>query len=191
MERNSREYLVRRARAAIAAALRDQAVPDEAAPEEVRRTQCGLFVTLHHQPEADATPRLRGCIGHLQGRDRLDREIISVAQQAAYADPRFAPLASLEELDDVVIEVSLLSPFEALHDIETIEPGRDGLYITCGSRSGLLLPQVASDRGWDRLTFLRHLCIKAGCREECWSDPQAQLYRFQAEVFDEHSLGMR
>ena len=191
MERDSQRFLLQRARAAIAARISRQPLPQQVAPDEVARTRCGLFVSLHTRELPGSEAQLRGCIGHLHPRYNLEREIDVVAEQAAFADQRFAPLAGLEELQRTTIEISLLSPFEAVSDINEIDPGRHGLYILIGCCSGLLLPQVATQREWDRLTFLRHLCLKAGCRADCWKSPRARLYRFSAEVFDEDSPGVR
>ena len=191
MERNSQRFLLQRARAAIAARINRQPLPQQTVPAEVKRTRCGLFVSLHTRELPDGETQLRGCIGHLRPRYNLEREIDVVAEQAAFADHRFAPLAGIEDLERTTIEISLLSPFEAVSDINEIDPCRHGLYILIGCRSGLLLPQVATQREWDRLTFLRHLCLKAGCCADCWKSPRARLYRFSAEVFDEDSPGVR
>lgn len=193
---SAKRYLLRRAREAIAATIDGRTIEDEPAPEQVHDTQCGVFVSLHQEK---APPKgvpggeleLRGCIGHIRSRQPLDREIVAVARQAAFSDCRFEPLATRKELDQTVIEISLLSPFESVDDIGEIRPGLHGVYIELEGHSALLLPQVAGDRGWDRITLLQQLCRKAGRRDRCWEHPAARLYRFEARVFDEKSLGVR
>jgi uncharacterized protein (TIGR00296 family) len=85
----------------------------------------------------------------------------------------------------VNIEISVMSPIVPVASVDEIEVGRDGLIITRGSRAGLLLPQVATEHGWDRDTFLRHTCIKAGLPPEAWRDGLCRIERFSAEVFGE------
>src|SRR5580704_400502 len=106
----------------------------------------GVFVSLHEQDE------LRGCIGNIHPTNPLYRTTSECAIQAAVADPRFMPL-TIEELVRVVFEISVLSPMEKVEDVNTIEVGRDGLFISKGGVRGLLLPQVATANGWDRDRF--------------------------------------
>lgn len=196
MDDSAKRYLLRQAREAIEAGIDGRAPEAEPAPAQVREARCGVFVTLHLEgAQADGLPncepQLRGCIGHIRARQSLDQEILAVARQAAFSDCRFEPLDSREELERTVIEISLLTPFEPVDKIERIEPGRHGVCVEVAGRSALLLPQVAGERGWDRATLLRHLCLKAGRRDRCWEHASARLYRFEAEVFDEKSLGVR
>ena len=139
----------------------------------------GAFVTLKRGGE------LRGCIGTLECRRPLIEEIARVAVSAAREDPRFDPVrpAELEGLD---VEVSVLGPLEAIdpEDPSSFEIGRHGLVVEQGPRRGLLLPQVATERGWDRETFLSHTCTKAGLSPDCWRRG-AKVYRFAADVFGE------
>ncbi len=145
-------------------------------PTEKMREKLGAFVTLKIKG------RLRGCIGHISGDQALWKTITRMAVQAAFHDPRFPPL-SRDELDSVQMEISILSPLLPLDDPEKIEPGKHGLLIQRTGASGLLLPQVAAEWGWDRNTFLSHTCRKAGLEDSCWKDPQTELYWFQAAVF--------
>jgi AmmeMemoRadiSam system protein A len=128
---------------------------------------CGAFVTLR------IGRTLRGCIGS-----------ITAAVESAFHDPRFAPLSALE-LGRIAIELSVLSPLRQIESIEEIVPGTHGIYLRYGSRSGLLLPQVAEEHGWDRETFLRNTCYKAGLMSECWQDPRIEIFIFTAEIFTE------
>jgi hypothetical protein len=105
-----------------------------------------------------------------------------MAEHAAFKDPRFPPLTS-EELGALDIEISVLSSLEECPDPGKIVPGRDGLAVQRGMHSGLLLPQVARDHGWDRETYLKEICLKAGLPPDCWRSRKAKLYWFQAEVF--------
>jgi uncharacterized protein len=137
----------------------------------------GAFVTLKRQG------RLRGCIGTLECRRPLVEEIARVAVSAARKDPRFDPLGPAE-LDDLDVEVSVLGPLEEIdpRDPAGFEIGRHGLVVEHGHRSGLLLPQVATEWGWDRDQFLSQTCVKAGLPPDSWSRG-ARVYRFTADVF--------
>ena len=139
----------------------------------------GAFVTLH-----EAGGELRGCIGSIQAVAPLFQAVSSSAINAAFRDPRFFPVTP-EELPALHIEISVMSPIVPVASVEEIEVGRDGLIIARGSRAGLLLPQVATEYGWDRETFLRHTCIKAGLPPDSWRSPEVRIERFSAEVFGE------
>jgi AmmeMemoRadiSam system protein A len=110
--------------------------------------------------------------------------VVSSAVNAAFRDPRFYPLAK-EELANVELEISVMGPIVPVRDTAEIEVGRDGLIITKGRNTGLLLPQVATDFGWDRDTFLSHTCTKAGLPADAWRSPDTKIERFSAEVFSE------
>jgi uncharacterized protein len=137
----------------------------------------GAFVTLKKHGE------LRGCIGTLECRAPLCEEVARVAVSAAREDPRFEPVRA-SELNDLDVEVSVLGPLEPIDplDRDAIEIGRHGLVVEHGWRRGLLLPQVATEWGWDRETFLSQTCVKAGLPHDCWRNG-AKVYRFAAEVF--------
>jgi AmmeMemoRadiSam system protein A len=137
----------------------------------------GAFVTIHRDGE------LRGCIGHLEANRPLPAVVCECAVAACSADPRFPPV-SPGELSGLDIEVSLLGPLEPLGIPEEIEIGRDGLLVEQGWQRGLLLPQVASDRQWDREMFLAQTCHKAGLPRDAWKHG-AKVWRFEAEVFAE------
>lgn len=137
-----------------------------------------LFVTLR------IGGRLRGCIGTLAPEGDLSRTAPKIALRAAFEDPRFPGLGS-EELADCTIEISVLTPPRPLEDPEEIVIGRDGLILELGGRRSLLLPQVATEWGFDRPTFLGELSRKAGLPPDAWRQPGAKLWSFQAEVFAE------
>ena len=137
----------------------------------------GACVTLQKHGE------LRGCIGTRECRAPLPEEVARVAVSAAQEDPRFEPVRA-SELNDLDVEVSVLGPLEPIDpfDRDAIEIGRHGLVVEQGWRRGLLLPQVATEWGWDRETFLSQTCVKAGLPHDCWRNG-AKVYRFAADVF--------
>ena len=145
-------------------------------PELLERK--GAFVTLHREGD------LRGCIGQLEPDHKLFKTVQHCVLSAAFSDPRFPPLQQ-KELDGLDIEISILTPFRRVERIEEITVGRHGLYIVQGHFRGLLLPQVAQEYRWDRETFLKQTCHKAGLKESAWKDPQTVLYIFEAEVFSD------
>ncbi len=149
--------------------------------DKLFREKKGAFVTLKINNE------LRGCIGYVQAIESLWETIIRMAEQAAFHDPRFYPL-TINEYNDVTIEISVLSGMIPVDDINSITIGRDGLMIISSFRSGLLLPQVAIEYDWDRETFLRHTCMKAGLPEDAFTYPGTQILRFEAEVFGDDTV---
>lgn len=143
----------------------------------------GGFVTLHKKGN------LRGCIGYIVGMKNVPETIIDMAQAAAFRDPRF-PSLSMGEFADIDIEISVLTPIEPLSDISEIKIGRDGLIISSGHRSGLLLPQVATEYEWTVEQFLGHTCFKAGLHGTAWKEPGTKIEKFSAQVFSEKELGL-
>lgn len=148
--------------------------------------KCGVFVTLKIDGD------LRGCIGLIEGRAPLAQGIQDMAIAAATEDPRF-PAVKPDELAKIDIEISVLSPMIPVSSLDEIQVGRDGLLLRKYPGSGLLLPQVPTEYGWDRDTFLNHLCLKAGLPPGSHLGPDgkslaadAKLWRFTAEVFGEH-----
>jgi AmmeMemoRadiSam system protein A len=143
-------------------------------PSGVLGQKCGAFVSLH------MNGKLRGCIGVVEPTETLGRTVAQCAVSAAWEDPRFAPLQP-EEVEDVEIEVSVLSAVEPI-DSGDIEIGRHGLLIEHGMRRGLLLPQVAVEHGLDRETFLQETCRKAGLAADAWKDRETRIFGFTCEV---------
>ena len=137
----------------------------------------GAFVTLK---QAD---RLRGCIGLLRPTLPLVQTVVDMAIAAATRDSRFPPLA-VEELADITIEISVLSPLKKIKDVSEIIVGEHGLSISKGFHRGVLLPQVAGEQGWDLDTFLEYVCLKAGLNKEDWRRG-ASLFIFSAQIFSE------
>jgi len=144
------------------------------------KASCGAFVTLHKDGQ------LRGCIGIFEGHGTLAETVSEMAICAGWKDPRFPPLEE-EELKDLEIEISVLSPLQPARP-EDIQVGKHGIYITKGFYRGVLLPQVATEYGWDRETFLEHTCLKAGLPSDAWKDPDTRIEIFSAIVFSEKDL---
>ncbi len=136
----------------------------------------GAFVTITKRGQ------LRGCIGYIEGRGPLYKTVEEMAEAAALRDPRFNPVVE-RELPELEIEISVLTPLKKITDVSEIEVGKHGIYIKKGWMAGLLLPQVATDYGWDRQTFLKHTCEKAGLSPDEWRDKETEIFIFSADVF--------
>ncbi len=150
-------------------------------PTENLQEYCGAFVTLHRKG------KLRGCIGNMTGIKPLFETIIQMAESSAFHDPRFTPVAA-HEVEELDIEISVLTPLREIEDVEEIEVGKHGIYMQRGHRSGVLLPQVSVEQGWDRNTFLEHTCMKAGMTTDCWQDPEVKISVFEAIIFRDTEL---
>jgi len=141
--------------------------------------EMGAFVTLNRHGQ------LRGCIGNLVGRQPLYLTIRDMAIESAVGDPRFSKLTETE-LDEVKIEISVLSPMEKVDNPEKIKLGIHGVLVKRGFNSGVFLPQVATETGWSKEEFLSNLCShKAGLNPDAWKEKSTELYIFTAEVFSE------
>lgn len=203
-----KKTLLRLARAAMTYHLQTGHPPEQIGGDPMLTRCAGAFVTLWQAEraagaESEAAPgaaisppkstplpvassrlkRLRGCIGHVWPDTPLCQVVQDVAIGAATRDPRLQPL-TLEELADIRIEISVLSPLHSITDIEQIQVGVHGLMMIQGKQRGLLLPQVPVDRNWDRDMFLKALCFKAGLSQESWPG-KAILYAFTALKFGE------
>jgi len=170
-------YLLALARHAIASQLGVTPAEPEPPAEQFTDT-CGAFVTLR------VGGQLRGCIGTMSSEEPLPRLIRDMAQSSAFRDPRFPPVTAAE-LSSIEIELSLLSPLVRVRDVSEIEPGTHGIYLVKGRRSGVLLPQVASEHGWDRTTFLEQTARKAGLPSRSYLDADVALYVFSAVICSE------
>lgn len=174
-----RKTLLRIARDSIAARFDQRPLDWNAyALTEALREDGGAFVTL------DKRGQLRGCIGTIAAVERLHLSVAANALNAAFRDPRFNPL-SREELGGITIEISVMSPIVPVANVDEIVVGRDGLIMRMGLRTGLLLPQVATEYGWDRETFLDHTAMKAGLPADAWREGRVTIEKFSAEVFSE------
>ncbi len=176
-----KRYLLDLARKTIWARATGRPLRYEEPDSPTLREERGAFVTLHKHGQ------LRGCIGYIEGIKPLYLTIIDMAEAAAFNDPRFPPVEP-EEIDDLDIEISVLTPLKRVHDIREIEIGKHGILLRNGPYQGLLLPQVATEYGWDRETFLDQTCLKAGMAPGCWRDPSTEIYIFSADIFSESEL---
>ncbi len=147
----------------------------------VFREKRGIFVTLEKGGD------LRGCIGFPLPILPLDEAIRDAAISAAFDDPRFPPVREAEypllSVDVTILSVPVPLPGEPASRPEKVEVGRHGLIVRCRGRSGLLLPQVATEYGWDAGEFLSHTCQKAGLPSQCWSNPGCEVLVFEGQVF--------
>ena len=151
--------------------------------DTVLNKEMGAFVTLHKDG------RLRGCIGNLIGRGPFYLTVRDMAVEAATGDPRFKPV-TLDEMKDIDIEISALSPMEKIDDPQKIEMGKHGVMVRSGFTSGVYLPQVATETGWSREEFMNSLCAeKAGIPENSWKTGKCEIYIFTAEVFGGKETG--
>jgi len=177
LSQEQRERLLQVARQSLRHAVGLGPPPDTHTDDPALTRPSGAFVTLKKDGE------LRGCIGHIEAVEPLIDTVADMARAAALEDPRFPPVTAREE-PDIHIEISVLSPITPCPNLEDIEIGRHGLVVSHGPYRGLLLPQVAVEWGWDRETFLRHTCRKAGLPPDAYRRG-AKVYWFEAEVFGE------
>jgi AmmeMemoRadiSam system protein A len=175
--------LLRTARIAIAERLRLPADPFPE-PTSALLDKCGAFVSLH------IDGNLRGCIGYITAHKPLIETVREMACSAAFQDPRFSPLEA-DEMPETEIEISVLSPFQKISAVTDIEVGVHGILVRQGPQSGLLLPQVASEYGWNRDEFLSHTCRKAGLPPNAWRKSGLEIEVFSAIVFSEKETGLR
>ncbi|OHD57028.1 MAG: hypothetical protein A2Y33_08865 [Spirochaetes bacterium GWF1_51_8] len=158
-------------------------IPMPGLNDEIFGQKFGLFVTLTIEDN------LRGCIGYVEGVKPIREAVQEMSVQAAFHDPRFYPLTA-KEYPGLSVEISILYPVEEVANLEDIAVGRDGLILEKGYRRGLLLPQVATEYGWDRTRFLNETCRKAGLEPFAWENG-AKVYKFEAEVFNETDTGLK
>ncbi len=151
---------------------------------------CGVFVTINRF--YGGTKRLRGCIGLPYPTTPLAKAVIEAAISASTQDPRFPPVA-INELDQIVFEVSVMTPPELVKAdkpteyLTKIKVGRDGLILEHGYNKGLLLPQVPVDLNWNEEEFLCQTAMKAGLQPDAWLLKNTKLYSFQAIIFEEET----
>jgi len=172
------EVLFRVARESLEAHLKGEKAALPQATSQTLSQPSGVFVTLHRGG------RLRGCIGYLEAMKPLLAAVQEMAVAAAFQDPRFPPLRQ-DELADLDVEISVLSPMCQIKHIEEIQVGRDGIYLERDPCRGLLLPQVATEYGWDRTTFLKQTCVKSGLPPDAWEDPATRIFIFSAKILHE------
>lgn len=183
--------LVRLARRAVLENLKDGRIispPKDVSPNLFEKR--GVFVTINSMTDGEKS--LRGCIGFPYPIYPLVRAVIEAAIESATGDPRFPPM-KMEELDQVVFEVSVLTEpqlIEVKSPLEypsKIKVGEDGLIVERGVYRGLLLPQVPIEWGWNEEELLCQCCLKAGLPPDCWLLKGTKIYKFQAMIFEETS----
>jgi AmmeMemoRadiSam system protein A len=172
-----RRALLRRARQSIVQAIRCQSIADLPASAGRLAEPGSAFVTVH------CSRRLRGCVGRTDRTLTLAEVVAQCAIAAALRDARFRPMEPAE-LDSMSVEISVLSELEPMAR-DALAVGTHGVAVCSGDRRGLLLPQVAVERGWCIERFLEETCAKAGLAPGAWRDPETQILGFTAEVFSE------
>ena len=182
-------FLVKTARMAVTEFLSNgKRMKLESEREKKFSFNAGVFVTLNN---ADG---LRGCIGFPMPDKKLSHGIIDAAIAAATEDPRFSPV-KINELNDIMFEVTVLTPpveitvTDPMEYLEKIKVGRDGLIIRNSFSSGLLLPQVPVEYGWNVEEFLQHTCEKAGLEKDTWKNEKVKIEKFEGIVYKEETNG--
>ena len=184
LTRDDKIYLLKLARSVIEAEVAGKKLTIPPPPSPVMQERRGAFVTLKKSSQ------LRGCIGYIEAVKPLVTTIEEMAKAAAFDDWRFNPVRA-DEIPNLDIEISVLSPITEVTDPAAIVVGKHGLIMTRGSSRGLLLPQVPTEWGWDRETFLAQTCAKAGLPEDAWKQKGTKIECFTADVFSERELGVR
>ena len=184
MTKKQKKSLLEVTRKVVESAVKGESINAYESEDSLFNEKRGCFVTLHNKGE------LRGCIGQFVPQESLLATIRQMAV-AATQDSRFAgnPVRPAE-LDEIDIEISVLSPLVKTEDPLSLDLGQDGIYIKHGWKSGCFLPQVATETGWSKEEFLSHCCAgKAGLASDAWRSSDTEVYLFRAEVFGEKQLG--
>ena len=178
LSEDARRKLLHLARQTVEAVVKKKPPPDLQAEEPELQGKQGAFVTLKTRGN------LRGCIGHFVSQKPLWKTVQEVAVMSAAEDPRFFGMRLRpDELAELEIEISVLSPLERIEDPLNIELGKHGIYIRRGPHSGCFLPQVATETGWNKEQFLSYCCShKAGLPANAWKDPRTEVFVFTAEI---------
>lgn len=173
-----KKFLLGLARKVINSHLNKTAFNEPCPEDPFFHDKAGCFVSLH------LDKKLRGCIGYVFPYKTLYDSVVEMAGAVAFRDPRFSPI-TLEEFANVKIEISVLSAMIPIKGPEDIVIGRDGLYLKHPYGTGMLLPQVATEWDLDPTSFLEETSRKAGLPPRLWKDPDARIFRFEAEIFNE------
>ncbi|MFA5292516.1 MAG: AmmeMemoRadiSam system protein A [Phycisphaerae bacterium] len=181
MTENQKKQLLTVARNAAAAAVAGKKPPKITSDDPVLNAHCGCFVTLKNKDE------LRGCIGQFVSDKPLIELVSDMAGASSTGDARFfANRIRPEEVKDLDIEISVLSPLKKTKDPLSLRLGVDGIYIKKGGASGCFLPQVATETGWSKEEFLSYCCAhKAGLKPDAWKDKNTEVFLFTAEIIEE------
>ncbi|TSA55532.1 MAG: AmmeMemoRadiSam system protein A [Planctomycetaceae bacterium] len=179
MNDQQKQTLLKVARDTVEAVIMRQKITTPESDDPELNAPCGCFVTLKN------CNRLRGCIGQFTSDSPLIELVAEMAKASATGDPRFlADPITIREMENLDVEISVLSPLKRTDDPLSLRLGVDGIYIRRGHASGCFLPQVATETGWSKEEFLSYCCAhKAGLAADAWKDPQTQVNLFTAEVF--------
>ena len=179
MNEAQKKTLLKTAHDTVEAVITGKPVARPESDDPQLNAPCGCFVTLKNRG------RLRGCIGQFISVIPLIELVGEMAKASARGDPRFfADPITADELEQLDIEISVLSPLKKTDDPLSLRLGTDGIYIKRGGASGCFLPQVATETGWSKEEFLSYCCAhKAGLAPDAWKDPENEVYLFTAEVF--------
>jgi AmmeMemoRadiSam system protein A len=177
--KEQKDKLLKLARTTMEKYINQGIIPKFEDKDPVLSGQFGAFVTIHNKG------KLRGCIGMIEGHQPLFETIIEMAIEASRNDPRFMPVEP-DEIKDIDIEISVLTPKRRIKSIDEIELGKHGVIVKRGFAGGVYLPQVATETGWTKEQFMESLCSgKAGLPPDSYKDPKTEIYVFEAEVFGE------
>ena len=179
MNENQKQTLLKVARDTVEAVIKREPSQKPQSDDPELNAPCGCFVTLKNHS------RLRGCIGQFISESPLIELVAEMAKSSATGDPRFfADPINAGELDQLDVEISVLSPLQRTDEPLSLRLGVHGIYIKKGRVSGCFLPQVATETGWSKEEFLSYCCAhKAGLPPDAWREPETDVYLFTAEVF--------
>jgi len=175
LSEQQKQELLALARKTVTEYVRYRRTPEPIVKDIRLQANGATFVTINRNRQ------LRGCIGNIQPVMPLSRSVIRNAVAASSQDPRFLPMKA-GELEDMELEVTVLSPLEPLGDVKDIRIGIHGLYLVKGPYSSVFLPQVPVEQGWDLPTYLEQLCLKAGLPKDAWKDKDVRLSIFSADI---------
>jgi len=179
IDQEEKKILLSWARQAITDYLATGKISLQKAPKDSLEEKGAVFVTLKK------AGRLRGCLGGFEAKESIWQAVANMAVAAATSDPRFPPVTQ-EELEDITIEISLLSPLKKIKLIEEIELGKHGVYLKQGNLTGTFLPQVAQEGNWTKDSFLGEICAqKMGLKRDCYLDPETQIFVYTVDSFSE------
>ncbi|MBJ6723204.1 AmmeMemoRadiSam system protein A [Geomesophilobacter sediminis] len=173
-----KHFLLELAREAITIGVSTGSLPQREVSAPQLQEKMGCFVTIKRGGA------LRGCIGNFSSEKPLYQLVQEMAVSAATRDPRFYPMKEEDLASGFDLEISVLSPLAKISSPEEVEVGVHGVYLEKNFARGVLLPQVATEHGWDRETFLSQTSLKAGLKKDDWKEG-ADIYVFTAEVFGE------
>ncbi len=179
MNDKQKQTLLKVARDTVEAVIKREPIENPQSDDPELNAPCGCFVTLKNHG------RLRGCIGQFISESPLIELVVEMAKSSATGDQRFfADPISAGELDQLDVEISVLSPLQRTNEPLSLRLGVDGIYIKKGRTSGCFLPQVATETGWSKEEFLSYCCAhKAGLAADAWRETETEVNLFTADVF--------